>query len=145
MLNLTGVGDLRVKFHRAAGLGQPTQMGLDADVRQGTLSYDKFPYTITGLSGHVKFDPWREKVWHFTNLRGMHAGTAIAATASYDLNEPDGGLLDLRLNASDVALDRDLHRATTTASAALQQVWVELELNPTPPGIVQLDNVHLTW
>lgn len=142
MLALRGTADLQALFYRPPGEGQPTQMGLEAHLRDGAFSYEQFPYAVSDVSAHVRFDPWKEKVWRFSNVRGRHGDTQIAGNATFDLTHESGGRLLVHVDAQEILLDVDLYKATTTAVPELQRAWVEL--NPTA-GVADVEDVRLTW
>ncbi|MCA9077056.1 MAG: hypothetical protein KDA93_18660 [Planctomycetaceae bacterium] len=140
-LNLTGRADVKLRFLRRAGEEEKFVMGLDAHVREATLNYDRFPYPITDLSGHVHFNPWKVKSWEFRELQGRHGHATIVGRARMDLTTKPGRF-SLGINAQQVPVDNELRNATLTASPVMRQVWTEL--NPTS-GILTVEGLELNW
>ncbi|MCA9027339.1 MAG: hypothetical protein KDA86_19170 [Planctomycetaceae bacterium] len=140
-LNLTGRADLKLQFTRPGGPGQKFKMGLDADVREASLNFNRFPYQVTNLSGHVHYNPWGENVWNFTELKGSHGPATLQGVARFDLtNKP--GQFHLLINAENAPIDQDLQRAIVTASPHLQTAWNEI--NPTS-GVVEIEGLEIRW
>jgi hypothetical protein len=139
-LNLTGLADLRLKFARSDGPDQRFRMGLDADVTEASLSFNRFPYEVTNLSGHVRYNPWREPIWRFTELEGQHEAALLTGAATFDLSESPGRLT-LHVTGRNGQLDHALRHATVTANPALEQVWTELN----PAGRLDVEQALITW
>jgi hypothetical protein len=140
MLDLTGLANVRVQFARRNGPGERFQMGLDADLMQGKVHYVRFPYLLDGVSGHVHYNPWKEAVWRFHELRGMHGSAEVEGTAAFDQRTAPGRL-DLQFAARQVPLDGDLRVATEVASHGFREAWEAVR----PEGIVDTQEVRLSW
>ncbi|MEZ6123068.1 MAG: hypothetical protein R3C49_07845 [Planctomycetaceae bacterium] len=108
-LNLTGTATGTLRFYRPPGLDQITQPTFDLDVFNATMRFEKFPYDITDLSGHVMFDGARKK-WTFAALRGRHGQGQLTAEGVFE-GTPEPGVLDLTIRARQAALDADLYNA----------------------------------
>ncbi len=140
VLHLEGLANVDAAFLRAAGPGQKFLLQLHADVHDAQLAYERFPYVITNLSGTIDFDPLKENVWHFRNLRGEHNGAVLTAFATFDLRQPPGQL-NLNLSALQAALDADLRQACATASDSLRTAWDIVN----PSGLVDVTDAELVW
>ncbi len=139
-LNLTGLADLRVQFLRQAGPGQRFLMSVDADVSRATMNFNRFPYLIEHLSGHVYCDPLVEPVWRFTGLKGRHGPATLEGEVTLDLKQQPAQLA-LTVNAHNVPLDQQLREATVTANPDLAAVWEELN----PSGSIDAEGIEVTW
>ncbi len=139
-LQLTGRADIRARFTRPPGPNQKVDMALVADVTQGSLNFERFPYAISNLSGRVVYDPRVENVWRFRELQGQHGSSPIQGEGLFRVDQQPGQL-ELLLSAGSVPLDRDLYEATVTANPDMQDVWETLN----PSGLLQLNDIHVVW
>ncbi len=140
-LHLAGRADFRLQLARPGGPDQKFVMRLDANVKDGSLNYDRFPYAITNLSGRVYHNPWEKLSWEFTDLKGRHGSAELQGKGGFDIT-PKPGRLWLLVNGQDVPVDQDLRHATVTASPVLKNAWTEI--NPSS-GIVDVQGLDVTW
>jgi hypothetical protein len=108
-LNLVGKANADFVFYRPPGADQPTYSYIDAHVFDAGMRFEKFPYDIRNLSGHVIFDG-KSKRWQFADLQGQHEDGRVYATGSFQ-GLPAPGVLDLTITAKNAALDADVYNA----------------------------------
>ncbi len=97
-----------------------------------SLCYKDFPVAVSKIVGQAEM---RDGNWWFRNLEGYNGTSRITGDATF-LDTPKGDELVLRLNASNVPLDRELRDALP---AGMGQVWTTLQ----PRGTIDLAaNVH---
>ncbi len=105
------IDDIRMAFYRPPGLKKKLQSRLVAQILNGSINYDKFPYPIDKISGHILFDS-SKKNWDFRNLVGYHKSTKIGLTGTFgkrDIKDP--GALQLTILVQGGHFDRALERA----------------------------------
>jgi hypothetical protein len=119
-LRLRGALDVRCRFHRPAGPRQKVQWQLAAQIVDGSLEYEKFPYQISDLSGKVRFDSTKGE-WTFKDLRGTHGPARIWGAGTFvKTSKADPGRLSLMLRAEDAPLNKDLEAAFPPST---QKLW----------------------
>lgn len=134
-LDLTGTASGVMQFYRPPGLDQITQPSYDVRVKDGDISFRKFPYDITDLSGHLLYDGLN-KHWTFRDLRGRHGNGQLAAHGEFrGLNAP--GTLDLTIVAKNAALDADLYNALPRTQ---RDLWKTID----PDGFCDL-TAKINW
>lgn len=131
-LDLRGVAGGRLWFDRPAGVGNKTQMKIDARVSDASMRFSKFPYPIEQLTGHLTFDSNIDlrggSRWDFGDLRGTHGGAAITGWGSFEKRPATGlpGVLELTVKAEALALDADLYNALPASQRSL---WELMDLS----------------
>ena len=130
-MRLTGVIDGTVRLTKAPQ--QPFMSIVDAVLRNGTMTYEAFPYPIDGVSGRLtSIGP----NFAFKELVGRHGETRIAAEGTYTKLNPTVGEMKMRIVTRQTPLDKDLFAAVP---ASLQRLWKEFR----PTGFVDVvTNVH---
>ncbi len=144
-LNASGLADWEVHLDKAGGQGQKFLLTkLKGAVSRGAISYEKFPYYISDVTGLIEFERARGNVWRFRNLRGIHAAdpgvTQITGEGSFAL-DPAPGRLELTFNGLNVPLDLDLHTASVRALPNLERAWEELA----PSGSADVTGLTIGW
>lgn len=139
-LRIRGAGDVDVSFRKHPDWGPKFKTFLVATVKNCELNYVRFPIPLSQVSGRIEFDPTRDNIWYFKNLRGNRGETLITGAGQYVVQE--GGRLGLMLNAQGVPIDATLKAACLTASDRLQEVWNQL--NPTA-GHLTCERVSIDW
>ena len=143
-LNLRGRGDGRVTLSRQVAAGsakQPVRVGVDVQVREADLLYDKFPYPLARVSGRIRCSP-SEPVWTFEQLQGEgRSGARVTAAGVFD-RRTKPGRLQMRFDATDAPIDGDLRHATITAAPTMAAAW--RELNP-QGGQVSAGGIRIDW
>lgn len=135
-MNLTGTADAVLVFYRPPGLNKITHPYFDVRLSAGKMKFDKFPYAITDLNGHLTFRG-SEKLWTFHQLRGRHGDGQLTATGKFD-GAPEPGVLELTIRAKNAALDADLYNAL---SRPQRNLWNMIE----PDGFCDLTtDIHWT-
>lgn len=107
----TAEGDGKVEIVR----GEPTAAGPDAlrisgfiDLRNGRAGYEKFPYPITGIEGHVQFDSERVQITRITGV----GPTGAKLVATGEVRPPhDNAAVAIDVKVTGVALDHDFRDA----------------------------------
>ncbi len=134
-LNISGLSTADIACYRAAGLDQPTDIVIKADVHDAKMQFRSFPYDIERLSGRIEFVS-KEKHWEFKDLHGWHGPGELRASGNFR-GLPAPGVLDLRITAENGKLDPDLFNALPASPRAL---WTMLN----PEGSVNL-TTKITW
>lgn len=130
-MRLTGVIDGTVRLTKAPQ--QPFVPIIDAVLRNGTMSYDAFPYPVDGITGRLNAIGTS---FQFKELLGRHGDTRIAASGDYRKLNPTVGELNLRVVTQGAPLDKALYDAMP---ASLKRVWKEFR----PTGLVDVvTDVH---
>ncbi len=131
-MGLRGNADVKARLIRPRGLGNRYELSAHGHLRNGLLSWDLFPYVVEHLDGDLTY---QGGVWTLSNLTGRHngteltgQGTVVPAAARID---PQADSLHLSIGARGATFDEGLHRAVSTCSEGLGQVWDEL--NPEGP------------
>ena len=133
---------LEVTIARPGGPDHHYHWWFKANVTQGQIEYEGFPYRLTNVTGDVAYDS-EQRTLAFWNVVGRHDKSVITGAGSYrllpDVNDdgttPIGGPrpgLDLQLAGQGIALDSDLRGALP---AGLKQHWDELR----PGGMADLE------
>ena len=139
-LRLGGLADIEASLLRPPGPKQKILLRLHADVYDGVLDYERFPYRLTKFQGTIDYDPLQAPIWYFTNLRGEHDGAVLTGSATFDRREAPGRL-DLKLTALQATLDRSLYDACRTAKPELATAWHQVS----PQGVIDIGNAELAW
>lgn len=134
-MGITGIATADVSCHRPPGLDKPTDIIVDAAVRDAKMKFSGFQYEIDRLSGKVQFRS-AEKHWTFAELRGWHKDGQLFGEGTFR-GLPEPGDLDLTVRAENAALDADLFHALNPSSRA---VWTMIN----PEGRVSL-TTHVAW
>lgn len=134
-LALTGKANARLVFYRPPGLNKRTQPYFDVRVFDAKMRFQKFPYDIDNLSGHLTFNG-PAKHWTFHELKGSHGKGQLHATGNFR-GAPSPGVLDLTINAKGAALDSDLYNAL---SKTHRKLWNMVN----PDGFCDL-TTHIHW
>ena len=116
-MQLTGLMDGIVHLTKAPK--QPLVPTIEATLRNGSLTWDAFPYRIEGLSGRLSAIGLAQ--WKFTELKGTHGTAQISAEGSF-MKGQGPGQLKLQINTKQAPLDESLFRALP---ARLKQIWRE--------------------
>lgn len=132
-LNLQGRHDLRLRFTKAAGVGEKYHQSAAVKLRDCSCMLKSFPYRIHRLQGMVFWD--EEKVT-FKELTGEHDETRLTASGRYQ-RVPAPGRLELGIQAENAAFDRSLEAAIP---ASLHQLWREFQ----PSGRFDVET-QITW
>lgn len=138
-LQAHGVGDCDVRFVRSPATDRKFKMQLDAKVRDVTMSYVRFPYGLTRVSGELHYDALKEDVWNFTNFTGDHRGTSIKGSGSYTVAKP--GLLRLDFDATSLPIDQELRDAVDVAAPHLDPLFDHLQ----PAGLADVQGARILW
>ena len=139
-LRLGGLADIEASLLRPPGPNQKILMRLHADVYDGVLDYERFPYRLTNFQGTVDYDPMQAPIWYFTNLRGEHGDAVLTGNATFDRRE-DPGRLDLKVTALQARFDRSLYDACRVAKPELATAWHQVS----PQGVIDIRNAQLEW
>lgn len=134
-LNLSGEADLNLAFYRPPGQNKITHPFFDVKLRNSSVRFARFPYTIKNIDGNVAYDG-AKKEWKFINLQGSHDDGKISAEGSFR-GDTKPGVLDLTLKARNAALDSDLYNALTPQQ---QNLWSMLR----PDGFCDL-TAKIDW
>lgn len=95
--------------------GPPTEAGPDAlrisgfiDLRNGRAGYEKFPYPISGIEGHVQFNSDRVEITRITGVGP--SGAKLVATG--EVKPPrDNAAVAIDVKVTGIALDHDFRDA----------------------------------
>lgn len=130
-MRLTGLIDGTVRLTKAPQ--QPFIPVIDAVLRNGTMSYDAFPYPIEGISGRLTA---RGPNFKFTEMLGRRGDTRFVAVGEYSKVNQNLGELNLKIVTKGAPLDKALFNAVP---ASIQRVWREFQ----PTGLVDVvTDVH---
>jgi len=132
-LDLQGTHDMRLQFHKPAGIGERYRMAGSAWLRDCSCRLKSFPYRIHTLQGRI--DSNEERVT-FRELQGIHDQTVLTGNGQF-LREPGPGELRLSIHAENGAFDRSLEAALPPH---LLQVWREFQ----PSGRFDVD-AEVAW
>lgn len=139
-LELRGVADWDLVLVRPPGADQRWNAKVDGILTHGSVTYVKFPLPLRDVAGEVHYDGLSDGVWHFDNLVGKHGNSVVTGHGSYSrLREP--GLLDLKLTAHNVPLDRELRFACSAANSMFDTIWDEVN----PEGQISLHGMQILW
>lgn len=97
----------------------PLDYRIVANLEDVTFNLEAFPYEVARTSGTVTIRPERAII---ENLRGVHGEVAVSAIGQVHLGERGFGL-DVRVEATGVEFDEDLHAALPEK---LKKVWAQL-------------------
>jgi len=134
-MGISGTATADAACYRMPGLDQPTDIVLNASVRNSRMKFRGFPYDIERLSGLVEYRS-KEKSWTFTDLHGWHGTGELTGEGSFR-GLPAPGELNLTINAKNARLDADLFNALTPPCRA---VWTLIN----PEGTVHLTS-QIAW
>ncbi len=132
-LQLRGKGDAWLRVIRPAGPDQKHALQLRSVITNASMLYQHFPYAVTNLSGKVD---WIDDVVTIRELKGVHDGTTLTGSGTFDRREAPGRLL-LDVKATNGTLDRALYAALTPH---LREVWDAFN----PRGQIELES-HIDW
>jgi hypothetical protein len=134
------------RFNVAWGLkretpGAPMQTGLQLDLTDIRVNYEKFPYPLRGIRGTILA---QDNIWTFKDL--VSGGRRTIQGSGYLQPLPKGGVeLSLSFLGNEVPLDPDLYDAlgptsgaetgqNSSAPSGMQRAWTELN----PRGQIDL-------
>ncbi len=120
--------DLDIRVRRAPRADAPLDVAGTAHCRGITLTYRRFPYTLTEARGRIDFGPDGYSV---PDLAGRHGRTAVTVSGVVTNPGPDWGC-EYHIVARDMRLDEDLRQALTPAHRARYDQF-------RPAGLVDLE------
>ncbi|MEX2288192.1 MAG: AsmA-like C-terminal region-containing protein [Planctomycetaceae bacterium] len=110
-IDLKGFATAHCILTRPPGLDQKYQIAIVADVSEGSLEYERFPWRVNEVKGRVTYDSKGEE-WQFLNLEGVHGSSIVTGKGSFTGRSPTHpGLLILDVAANGAHLDSDLEAA----------------------------------
>lgn len=139
-LSARGYGSFSGRFEKTAPGSPVVQYRMTLGIEDAAIRYEKFPLAIEGIRGAMTC---LDGHWTWDNLHApgiRSSGQWIPAhhdDATHDAHE-DGGRLEMRIDADNVALDEPLRAALPPAA---QQAWYELR----PRGVVDALAVNIGW
>ncbi|MCA9042841.1 MAG: hypothetical protein KDA69_00895 [Planctomycetaceae bacterium] len=139
-LGLTGNGDITAEFLRRPGIDDSYKIRTSIALRDGSVSFQEFPFPLTSLSGRMSYDPLKQDAFVFTDMEARHGDAIIKAEGVFDkTNEP--GRLALQMELLNIPIDSDLRRATIIANPGLETIWTDYGLD----GDVDVSRVEIGW
>jgi hypothetical protein len=117
----TGAADATVTLARSARQGagaavEPLRVVLQARPRAVRLSYVRFPYEVTDITGSVSFDSATRRLV-LVDLKGRHGDQVITSDGAVELGDPP--LFKISLGCEALAVDGDLAAALPEHSRRL--------------------------
>ncbi len=106
--------DIRVEVTQSRG--RPLTYNIQALMKNASFRFDAFPYEVSGVGGELTIVPERVLI---RDLRGVHRKTPITINGQVFLQQEELGV-DLRVEAKDVRLDRELFEALPSE---FKDVW----------------------
>jgi len=98
------------------GLDRKLTYRIDAGLKDVSITYKGFPYSITGLQGKVKIEP---KLITLDGLTGRHGKTPVTLAGKLYPGSKDVGV-DLTVGATELVLDKELYQALPED---LKKIW----------------------
>ncbi len=125
-LRLTGTMDGAAHIVRPGGKNRIWSTFIDVDINDGTMQYEKFPYRLVDLNGHLVYSSANNR-WSVTNVTAKRDTGIIQAEAHY--NSPSHSHdLSLTLTGSQIPLDGNLQQALPDG---LSKAWDSIDLRGT--------------
>lgn len=110
--------------------GAPVEYDITTTFKDASFQYVKFPYAVSKAAGEVRITPKQVVI---RDVQGLHDQARVTVSGTVDLSNGKTGLAyDLRLQAKDVALDKEFHDAMPPK---VREVWKSL----TPTGQADID------
>jgi hypothetical protein len=130
----TGQATAHIRIQRPRGLGHPTDVDVEASVRQTTLSYDRFPYRITDVEGTIVIGHQNLRV---RNLRGRRGRAEVEVQVDLS-GPPEDPRERVVVVARGIPIDDDL-RTAAEGIKGMTEIWREFS----PTGLLDATFVHL--
>jgi hypothetical protein len=140
MLNPSGLVDFTVTLRRPPGPSQWLILNLDADVRQTSIHYERYPYPLSRISGkilgqiHTRFFPDGQKEshnrWDLQDFVARNGTGTFRGSGSFDPSNVEAPLT-IRFMGEQIALDDELR-------SALPPIVVEAWNQIQPTGQINL-------
>ncbi|MFN0195506.1 MAG: hypothetical protein ACKVT0_02075 [Planctomycetaceae bacterium] len=125
-LRLTGTMEGAAHIVRPSGKNRIWSTFIEVDIRDGTMQYEKFPYRLVDLNGHLVYSSANDR-WSATNVTAKRNNGIIQAEAHF--NSPAHSHdLSLTLTGSQVPLDGNLQQALPDG---LRKAWESIDLRGT--------------
>lgn len=101
---------------------EPPRARWEVQVNDCSLQYDRFPYAIQNITGHIRINGSR---WEFLDMRGHHGSNYLTCEGGWAPMTDGGGGGELTLNFKcwDVPLDDSLRAALGQFNAGMQHLW----------------------
>jgi hypothetical protein len=107
------------------------QQTIDIDLLACRMSYDKFPYPLENIHGHVHAVGTH---WEFQQLMGSKGSGAVQCDGRLDLDKPGDSRLVLNFIGSNIPLDDELRDALAPTTPGAPATWQQLR----PRGQINL-------
>lgn len=123
-----GKVNLNVLFK--AGNNQHLDMKIQMDCQKNAMTFEGFPYTLSGIEGQIEFTPSEV---HLKNLKGTSGSTIVVANGYLEGYEKSDGL-NIMLKISNMSLDDKLYNAMPSQ---MRNIWNGLK----PGGLVDAESL----
>ncbi len=133
-LNANGTLEIAGRWERTEP-HMPWKRRIELFVQNGSLRYDRFPYPLERVQGHVLIEDRR--VW-FNRFTARNDSGYFTASGHWDPNAEDGWSFHMNCHATDVPLHESL-RAALSPSA--QKLWWMVQ----PQGTVDQLQVQIAY
>ncbi len=129
-LSARGYGSFSGRFEKTTPGSPIIHHRMTLGIDDAAIRYEKFPLAIEGIRGAMTSvdDHW---TWDNLHAPGIHS-------SGQWIPSPDGGRLEMHVDAENVALDETLRAALPPAA---QQAWYELR----PRGVLDTLRVDVAW
>ncbi|MCH8828510.1 MAG: hypothetical protein IID45_02930 [Planctomycetes bacterium] len=120
-LGLRATFDAHYRFSRKAGENRKFRHQIIADVKSGSILYDRFPYPVTGLTGRMTFDS-ADNIWRFSNFRAKNGSARFFAEGTVAKID-DRSLVQMSVTTKSAHFDKQLRQALPPP---LKKLWDEV-------------------
>lgn len=152
-LRLEGWLNADVRLHRPAGPDRRFQTTLVADVRDGSIKFDGFPYRLSNVTGRAIFSS-ETGGWTFEDFQASHGPAHIVADGTFSKSAHGADGLQLALRAYQVQLDVELRRALPkrlhdlwgefSPAGQIDELWADITWAPGQPVNVALPKIDVS-
>ncbi|MFG0332007.1 MAG: hypothetical protein ACF8TS_01470, partial [Maioricimonas sp. JB049] len=140
-LNVAGLVDVDAEVIRPPKADEKIRLRINnLSLRDGSISFVRFPYQLTDCSGRLEYDPFGDRLWHFRDLKGMHGTSPVFGQARF-ATQQGAAALDIELTARQIPIDQQLRLACITANPDLDMIWTQLY----PSGNLDVENARIIW
>lgn len=115
--------------------GAPTHKHLLAQVLDGAIRYERFPYPLGGIHGTLEM---ADDQWSFRDLVGSNDTGTVRCHGRFG-DTPEGKQLLLTFNGGNIALEEELRDAL--GRPTIERLWRELRLQ----GTVDLEELTIRY